>query len=51
MKEEMQTHSGNPVKIKVIMMMGQGEEELLLEKSMGNLIKYAKELDQKLLRK
>ena len=49
--EEMQTHSGNPVKIKVIMMMGQGEEELLLEKSLGNLLRYAEEPDQELLTK
>lgn len=48
MKEEIQTHSGNTEKIKVIMMMGQ---ELLPEKSLGNLIRYAKKPDQKLLRK
>lgn len=49
----MQASLGNPVKIKVIMMMGQVEQEkrLFLEDSMGDLVGYAKELDKKLLGK
>lgn len=40
MKEEIQTHSGNTVKIKVIMMMGQ---ELLPEKKSGKFNQIRKE--------